>query len=133
MPWSDRTRPLSCTTRIWGLLYVFVELGVLSLFDTDGHRPDQTAMARLLHGHILWSFVILVSAAGCIWHGLAFSDAITKGFGITALAASLLVDFFGLCWSWMRRATFFAVLAGLLALLGRYAEVIWTAAHNYAR
>ena len=59
-----------------------------------------------------------------IWHGLRFDDSTTKGFGLTFLGINLYTKFFEYFWGWYK-PFFFSVLAGTLAVLGKYAENVW--------
>ena len=70
------------------------------------------------------SLILLLAAATSIWHGLRFDDSTTKGFGLTFLGINLYTKFFEYFWGWYK-PFFFAVLAGTLAVLGKYAENVW--------
>ncbi|KAH8172521.1 hypothetical protein LIA77_06776 [Sarocladium implicatum] len=115
------TIPLWSTTRIWGLLYLFVSLWIASL-GYGGGLGDQrfSTKARM----ILWSLALAGTAAGCTWHGLRFGDSTTKGFGLTFIGISLYTRFFEMCWGWSK-TVFFTVLAGGFAIVGKYAESVW--------
>ncbi|KAI1094465.1 hypothetical protein F5B19DRAFT_490301 [Rostrohypoxylon terebratum] len=111
------------TTRIWGMLYLFNSLWLLSLFDSflesfidDGYK--RAGSRRVLS----WSLAFFFAAAFSLWHGLQFRDSATHGFGLLYLSINLYTKFYEFCWDSWYSSVFFAVLALSLALLGRYAE-----------
>ncbi|GAP86553.1 putative membrane protein [Rosellinia necatrix] len=107
------------TTRIWGMLYLFVALWMLSLFGNDGVRGDNYGgLGRMA----FWSVAFLCAASTAIWHGLRYGDSTMKGFGLTFLGINLYTKFFEFCWSTWYKSVFFTALALSLALMGRYAE-----------
>lgn len=120
------TEPLWATTRIWGLLYFFVPLWILSIygsddyFETSSNRLAISARARMF----LWSLVFFSAAAGSVWHGLRYDDSTTKGFGLTFVGINLYTKFFECFWGWSK-PVFFGILAGSFAVMGRYAENVW--------
>ncbi|KAI1375825.1 hypothetical protein F4677DRAFT_102151 [Hypoxylon crocopeplum] len=123
MRYSRHTMELWSTTRIWGMLYLFVALSVLSLYDGDDiFYSSYNDHQRLLGGVLFWSFTTLFAAAFSVWHGLKFRDSTTKGFGLAFLGINLFTKFFEVFWDASYRPVFFTVLALLLGLLGRYAE-----------
>ncbi|KAI1115112.1 hypothetical protein F5Y14DRAFT_440836 [Nemania sp. NC0429] len=104
------TTTLWSATQIWGMLYLFLALWILSLRGKTGLRVA------------LWSGAFLCAAAGAIWHGLRYGDSTTKGFGLAFLGINLYTKFCEFCWKLWYKPAFFAVLALSFALLGRYAE-----------
>lgn len=120
------TAPLSSTTRIWGMLYFFISLWIMSIFGSDGYfdEPTRDSFLSRQARKILWSFIFFLAAGGGIWHGLRYDDSTTKGFGLTFLSINLYTKFFE--WGWgYSKPIFFAVLAGSFAVVGRYAENVW--------
>lgn len=120
------TAPLWSTTQIWGLLYFFVSLWIMSIWGYDGYI-DESPRSRSLSRRtrmFLWSLVFFVAAGGSTWHGLRYDDSTTKGFGLTFLGINLYTKYFE--WGWgLSKPLFFAVLAGTFAVVGRYAEDVW--------
>ncbi|KAI0486686.1 hypothetical protein F4859DRAFT_466521 [Xylaria cf. heliscus] len=112
------------TTRIWGMLYLFVALWILSLFGNDNVRGDNLIAHGGLGRMAFWSAVFLCAAAMAIWHGLRYGDSTTKGFGLAFLGINLYTKFFEFCWSMWYKSVFFAILAFSLAVTGKYAESI---------
>lgn len=120
------TSPLWSTTRIWGLLYLFISLWVMSIFGYGSYleRPNRQKHKPQLLNIFLCSFIFMLAALTSIWHGLRFDDSTTKGFGLTFLGINFYTKFFEYFWSWYK-PLFFAVLAGTFAVLGKYAENVW--------
>ncbi|KAI0460637.1 hypothetical protein F5B21DRAFT_452578 [Xylaria acuta] len=121
---------LSSTTRIWGMLYLFIALWILSLFGNDKIRGDNLVAHGGLGRMAFWSAGFLCAAAMAIWHGLQYGDSTTKGFGLAFLGINLYTKFFEFCWSMWYKSVFFAILAFSLALMGKYAESINIALHE---
>jgi hypothetical protein len=120
------TTPLWSTTRIWGMLYFFISLWIMSIFGSDGYFDESTRERYLPRWarRFLWSLVFFLAAGGGIWHGLRYDDSTTKGFGLTFLSINLYTKFFE--WGWgYSKPIFFAILAGSFAVVGRYAENVW--------
>ncbi|KAI2602127.1 hypothetical protein GGR54DRAFT_625666 [Hypoxylon sp. NC1633] len=88
MQYSRKTMELWSTTRIWGLLYFFIALWVLSehdfFFGTD--KPGR-------YGQILYTLAFLCAASFSIWHGLRFANSTTKFWGLTFLCLYLVRGF----------------------------------------
>jgi hypothetical protein len=122
------TAVLWSTTRIWGLLYLFITLWILSisahdqLFERKGVLKSHTNWKAWL---FIWSIVFAVAASFCIWYGLQYGDGTTKGFGLTFLGINLYTRFLECFWSRWYKPLFFAVLVGTLALAGRHADTVW--------
>lgn len=120
------TEPLWSTTRIWGLLYFFVSLWIMSIwgyddyFEGDARKRALSPKARMF----IWSLAFFAASAGSIWHGLRYDDSTTKGFGIAFLGINLYTKFCECFWGWSK-PVFFGILAGSFAVMGRYAENIW--------
>ncbi|KAI1743816.1 hypothetical protein F4680DRAFT_407606 [Xylaria scruposa] len=124
------TSTLSSTARIWGMLYLFVALWMLSLFGNDTLREDNVGAHGGLRRMAFWSAAFLCAAAIAIWHGLQHDDSTAKGFGLAFLGINLYTKFFEFCWSMWYKSVFFAILACSLALLGIYAEPINITLHE---
>ncbi|KAH8588933.1 hypothetical protein B0O99DRAFT_600316 [Bisporella sp. PMI_857] len=124
----ELTSPLWSTTRIWGLLYFFIALWILSIFGNDDLFSDSNHTTYRGRGHgrlFIWSLMFFGAASVSMWHGLRYADGTTKGFGLTFLGINLYTKFFELFWDQWYKPLFFAVLAGTLAIIGRYAELVW--------
>lgn len=123
--------PLSSTTRVWGLLYMFVALWMLSIFgDHEGVRKKDGIVYmghRYRRNIVAWSLALLAAALVCIWRGLRHGDSTAKGFGLAFLGINFFTRLISSAWGDMPKGLFFALLAVLLALVGRYAEAIWNA------
>ncbi|KAI0125663.1 hypothetical protein BJ170DRAFT_632038 [Xylariales sp. AK1849] len=125
----DYTSILWSATRIWGMLYLFIALWVLSLFGDDALFEEDKKTKYRMGGQLalfVWSLIFGLAAATSIWHGLRYSDGTTKGFGLTFLGINLYTKFFEYFWNRWYKSLFFAVLAGTLAVVGRYAENVWS-------
>ncbi|KAI0901676.1 hypothetical protein F4806DRAFT_8798 [Annulohypoxylon nitens] len=109
--------------RIWGMLYLFNALWLLSLFDSLLESLADSGYERVGSRWVLpWFLTFFFVAAFSLWHGLQFRDSATHGFGLVYLSINLCTKFFELFWDSWYKSIFFTVLALLLALLGRYAE-----------
>ncbi|KAI1384836.1 uncharacterized protein F4822DRAFT_433375 [Hypoxylon trugodes] len=118
---SQYTVELWSTTRIWGMIYLFDALWILSLFGMDslfGNAYKKCSLYRQL----VWSLVFAFAAAFSVWHGLKYHDSTTRGFGLAYLGINLYTKFFEIFWKALYKSIFFTLLAFSLALLGRYAE-----------
>lgn len=118
------TIPLWSTTRIWGLIYVFLALWILSLHGYDEYFKLETNFLTPRIRMALWSVVFFGTACVAILHGLRYDDSTTKGFGLTFLGINLFTKFFEYAWGYSKSIVF-AILAVVFALAGRYAEDIW--------
>lgn len=115
----EPTIALWSSTRIWGLLYLFSALWMLSIFGDD----------QLFSGNewdfFIWSALFAAAAGYCIVQGIRYHDGTLKGFGMAYMGLHLCTKFFDLFWSAWYKPFFFAVLAVSLAVAGHYAENIW--------
>ena len=119
------TANLWSTTRIWGLLYMFLALWMLSIFGDDSFSDGGELSFRWHPGQprlLAWSLLFAIAAGVCIWHGLRFADSTTKGFGLAFLGINLYTRFFEVFWDRWYKPLFFGVLAASFAILGQYAE-----------
>ncbi|KAI9151258.1 Carboxypeptidase 2 [Paramyrothecium foliicola] len=124
MPAKAITAPLSRTTVIWGLLYIFIPLWILSIFGLE--KPDGGfKLPEVVRSEAFWSVAFLAAGVLSVWHGLYYGLSTTKGFGLTFIGINLYTKFFEMCWEHLYKPLFFTVLALTLALLGHYAEAIW--------
>lgn len=111
------------TTRVVGLLYLFIALWILSIWGNhqgydDWHRATHL---ELLH----WVIYFGVAALACIYLGLKNDDGVLRGFGLTFLGLNLYTRFFEYFWDGLHKAVFFAVLGASFWLVGSRAETIW--------
>ncbi|RYC62138.1 hypothetical protein CHU98_g4059 [Xylaria longipes] len=118
------TVKLSSTTRIWGMLYFFMALWILSLFGNDKVRSDNFVAHGGLGRMAFWSAIFQCAVTMAVWHGLQYGDSTTKGFGLVFWGINLYTKFFEFCWSMWSKSVFFTILACSLAFIGRYTESI---------
>lgn len=113
----------SRSTRIMGLLYLFIALWIMSIFGNYGdmHEWQRVKQIELFH----WSLLFGLAAIASIYHGIKEDDGMTRGFGITFLFINLYTRFFEYFWDNTHKAIFFAILAGSFWYLGSRAEKIW--------
>lgn len=111
------------TTRIMGLLNLFIALWIMSIFGNYGdmHEWQRVKQIELFH----WSFLFGLAAVAAIYHGIKEDDGMTRGFGITFLFINLYTRFFEHFWNNTHKAIFFALLAISFWYLGSRAEKIW--------
>ncbi|KAK8084749.1 hypothetical protein PG997_006020 [Apiospora hydei] len=112
------TVALWSTTRIWGLLFLFVALWIQSLYRV--FSPTSRDWLR----HFLHFCAFFAAAGASVGHGLRYDDSTTKGFGLAFLGINLYTKFWEFCWGWYK-PLFFALLAGTFAMVGRFAEELW--------
>jgi hypothetical protein len=126
MPASAITAPLYKTTRIWGLLYVFMPIWILSIFGLEiKTAEDVSLIRRFVSSEAFWSVAFLAAAVLSVCHGLSYNVSTTKGFGLTFIAINLYTKFFEICWDNLYKPLFFTILAITLAVVGQNAEAIW--------
>ncbi len=120
----DRLTVFALPTRVMGYIYLFMALWILSIFGNYGdlHSWRSASHAELFH----WSLIFGLIALVCIFHGLKYDDAISRGFGISFLVINLYTRFFEFFWGSIHKAAFFAVLGISFWFIGRYAEKIWS-------
>jgi hypothetical protein len=111
------------TTRVIGLLYLFIALWILSIWGNyqgyeDWHNAGHW---ELLH----WSLYFGFAAAGAIYLGLRHDIAVLRGFGLTFLGINLYTKYFEYFWDGMHKAVFFAILGITFWVVGSRAETIW--------
>lgn len=111
------------TTRVVGLLYLFIALWILSIW---GNYEGYDAWHRATHLELLhWSLYFGAAAAGCIYLGLKNDDGVLRGFGLTFLGINLYTRFFEFFWDDLHKAVFFVILGASFWLIGSRAETIW--------
>lgn len=111
------------STRVMGLLYLFLALWILSIW---GNFEGYEAWHRASHWELLhWSLYFAAAALACIYLGLRQDDGVLRGFGLTFLGINLYTRFFEFFWDGLHKALFFAVLAASFWLVGSRAEAIW--------
>ncbi|KAK6851189.1 hypothetical protein PG987_000823 [Apiospora arundinis] len=118
------TAALWTTTRIWGLLFLFVALWIQSICHSWSVSFFSSAGPGERLRHFLHFCAFFLAAGVSIWHGLRHDDATTKGFGLAFLGINLYTKFWEFCWGWYK-PLFFAVLAGTFAMVGKFAEELW--------
>jgi hypothetical protein len=119
----ERIRPFFPSTRVIGLLYLFIALWILSIWGNHQGYDDwrRAPQIELLH----WALLFGLAAVICIYLGLKHDDAVLRGFGLTFLFLNLYTRFFEYLWNNLHRGIFFAVLALSFWLVGSRAETIW--------
>lgn len=119
----DKTRYFARSTRVMGLLYLFVALWILSIFGNHGDLKSWYEVRQIELFH--WSLLFALISGGVIYHGIRYDDGMTKGFGLTFLFINLYTRFFEHFWNMTHKAIFFTILAISFWFLGSYAERIW--------
>ena len=111
------------STRVMGLLYLFVALWILSIFGNHGEFESWYKVKQIELFH--WSLFFGIAALAAILHGIKFDDPVTRGFGLTFLFINLYTRYCEFFWDALHKAIFFAILAVSFWFLGRKAEKIW--------
>ena len=111
------------STRIMGLLYLFIALWIMSIFGNYGDIDNwwDAKQIELFH----WSLLFGIAAIASIYHGIKEDDGMTRGFGITFLFINLYTRFFEFFWNTLHKAIIFSVLAVSFWYIGSRAEKIW--------
>jgi hypothetical protein len=111
------------STRVMGLLYLFIAVWILSIFGNYGDFQswDKAKQIELFH----WSLLFGLLAAVAILHGIRFDDPMTRGFGLAFLFINLYTRYFEYFWDTIHKAIFFGFLAISFWLVGSRAEKIW--------
>lgn len=121
----DRPRiaELFGTTRVVGLLYLFIALWILSIW---GNYDGYASWHRASHFELFhWSIYFAAASAACIYGGLKNDDSVLRGFGLTFLGINLYTRFFEFFWDDLHKAVFFAILGLSFWLIGSHAERLW--------
>jgi hypothetical protein len=111
------------STRVMGLLYLFIAVWILSIFGNYGDFQSWEKVKQIELFH--WSFLFGLFAVLAILHGLRFDDPMTRGFGLTFLFINLYTRYFEYFWDPLHKAIFFGFLAISFWLVGSRAEKIW--------
>ena len=111
------------TTRVVGLLYLFIALWILSIWGNYQGYADWQRASHLELFH--WSIYFAAASAACIYGGLKHDDSVLRGFGLTFLGINLYTRFFEFFWAGLHKAVFFAVLGLSFWLIGSHAERLW--------
>lgn len=118
-----KTKEFAGTILIFGLLYLFIALWLLSIFGNYGERAWMYRTEKLeLFG---WSLLFALASFGAIFYGLKYDIRSARGFGITFLFINLYTKFFEYFWNATHKAIFFAILGASLWYIGSKAEKIW--------
>lgn len=111
------------TTRVAGLLYLFIALWILSIW---GNSESEAAWQRASRWDLFhWAVYFAAASAACIYVGLKRDDAVLRGFGLTFLGLNLYTRFFEFFWDGLHKAVFFAILGASFWFLGARAERLW--------
>jgi hypothetical protein len=118
-----RTAAFFGTTRVAGLLYLFIALWILSIW---GNYDGYDSWHRSTHAELFqWSVYFALAALACLYFGLKHDDGVLRGFGLTFLGLNLYTRFFEYFWDGLHKAVFFALLAASFWLIGSRAETLW--------
>lgn len=120
--WKSK-RDFLRTTRVVGLLYLFIALWIMSIFGNYGDTDSWIKAKQIELFH--WSLLFAIAAAIAIYHGVKHDDAMTRGFGLTFIFINLYTRFFEYFWEGTHKAIFFGLLAISFWYLGSKAEKIW--------
>lgn len=123
-------RNLYTTSKAMGLTYLFVALWIMSIF---GNYDIDSWYGMTREVLLPWALLFAVAAVVCIYISLKTDDGMLRGFGLTFLAINLYTRYFEYFWDGMNKVIFFLILAGSLAVIGRYAEKIWHTAERRAK
>ena len=111
------------STYVFGLLYLFIALWILSIFGNySGSSWYHAKQIELLH----WGLLFAVAAIIAIAYGLKYDDYTSRTFGITFLFINLYTKYFEFFWDATHKAVFFMILAASFWFVGSRAEKIWT-------
>ena len=124
--WFRQVRHLenfSHSTYVFGLLYLFISLWILSIFGNYGdlYSWRSASQIELLH----WGLLFALAAIAAITYGLKCDDYTSRAFGITFLFINLYTKYFEFFWNSTHKAIFFLILAASFWLVGTHAEKIW--------
>jgi hypothetical protein len=121
---DSRFSPFFRPTYIFGLLYLFIALWILSIFGNYGDMNEwyRVKQVELFH----WSILFGLSAIAAIVYGLRYDDSTARGFGITFLFINLYTRYFEYFWDSLHKAIFFILLAVSFWIIGTRAEKIWS-------
>ncbi len=111
------------TTRVMGLLYLFLALWIMSIFGNYGDIDIWRGVKQIELFH--WSLLFAIASGLAIVVGVKTDDAVLRGFGLTFLFINLYTRFFEFFWDGLHKALFFGLLGISLWLVGRYAEKLW--------
>jgi len=116
-------KDFSHSTYVFGLLYLFIALWILSIFGNySGSSWNSVKQIELLH----WGLLFAIAAIAAIAYGLKYDDYTSRSFGITFLFINLYTKYFEFFWNATHKAIFFMILAASFWFLGSRAEKIWT-------
>ena len=119
----DKLKEFQKSTYMFGLLYLFIALWILSIFGNYGDLYEWREAKQI--SLVGWGLAFALFAILAIYIGLKFDDYTTRSFGVTFLFINLYTKFFEYFWDVMHKAIFFLVLAGTFWLIGKNAEKIW--------
>lgn len=111
------------STRVMGLLYLFIALWILSIFGNYGDMREWRDVKQI--ELFQWSILFGIASLAALYHGMRFDDNSTRGFGLTFLFINLYTRFFEHFWESLHKAVFFIILAVSFWYLGTRAETIW--------
>jgi hypothetical protein len=123
MPRRPLLSDLFGVTRVFGLLYLFIALWILSIWGNcdDYEHWHRATRFELFH----WAIYFAAAAIAAIYYGLKQDDVVVRGFGLTFLGINLYTKFFEYFWDGLHKAIFFAILGISFWLVGARAESIW--------
>ena len=127
----DWRRDFYVSTRVMGMLYLFIALWMLSIFGNYGDLESWYTVKQ--HELFHWSLIFGLVSIGAIYLGIRYEDKVARGFGLTFLFINLYTRFFEFFWDHLHKAIFFAILAVSFWYLGSRAERIWSIGANLER
>jgi hypothetical protein len=118
-----RLEDFSHSTYVFGLLFLFISLWILSIFGNYGEMSSWYSVRQieLLH----WGLLFALAAIAAIAFGLKCDDYTARAFGITFLFINLYTKYFEFFWHSIHKSVFFLILAVSFWLIGTRAEKIW--------
>ncbi len=120
---TERFQVIERTTRVMGLIYLFMALWIMSIFGNYGDMDVWYDVPKYMLLH--WVIIFGAVALAAIYIGLRRDDGLIRGFGITFLFINLYTRFCEYFWSPLPKALFFGLLAVSFWFIGVRAEKIW--------
>jgi hypothetical protein len=111
------------TTRVIGLLHVFISLWIMSIWGSWAYGSHSISDFRW--DCLFWSVLFGLAAIAAVVRALQKDDAILRGFGLTFFFIGLYTKFCEYFWNGLHKAVFFGVLAISFWAIGRWAESLW--------
>jgi hypothetical protein len=122
LKWNAR-KEFFQSTRVIGLLYLFISLWILSIFGNHGGLEtwENVRQVELLQ----WSLPFGAAAGVAIFYGITRGDGVSWSFGVIFLLINIYTRYFEYFWDSLHKSVFFGLLGISFWLLGSRAEKIW--------